>query len=265
MVQLAAQSPCRLPALFESLAPAAERSLALIDSEAGAFVSERKRYGVRRFVFSGPPAEYDRIRLGIFAGIHGDEPAGCATTVQFLLDLIREPERARGYDLFVYPVCNPTGYEDGSPENRAGYDLNREFWRGSVHPEVKILERELSQHQFHGLITLHADDTCDGLYGYAHGRVLDEALLLPALQAAERILPRDSRAEIDGFAAREGLICDCFPGVLAAPPDQRPQPFDLIFETPGRAEFGLQVAAGVIALETMLSSHRGFAGYAQGL
>lgn len=265
MVQLVAQPPRKLRALLEPLAPAVERSLALIDSVAGSFVLGGQRHELRRLVFSGPPAEHDRIRLGIFAGIHGDEPAGCSTVVRFLLDLVAAPERARGYDLFVYPVCNPTGYEDGTREARSGLDLNRQFWRGTSSPEVRILEQELVRHQFQGLITLHADDTCDGIYGYAHGRVLEEALLAPALRAAERILPRDSRAVIDGFAAREGLICDCFEGVLAAPPDQHPQPFDLIFETPGRAEFGLQVAAGVLALEAMLSSHRGFAGYAQDL
>jgi len=37
---------------------------------------------------------------------------------------------------------------------------------------------------------LHAD-TSDGLYGYAHGRVLNENLLMPALQASERVLPRN--------------------------------------------------------------------------
>jgi hypothetical protein len=185
--------------------------------------------------------------------------------VEFLRELVAAPERARGYDLVVYPICNPTGCADGTRANRAGRDLNREFWRGSAEPEVVLLERELRTQRFAGVIALHADDTCDGVYGYAHGRVFNEALLGPALRAAERVLPRDSRAVIDGFAARAGLICDCFQGVLAAPPDQRPQPFDLIFETPGRAGFGLQVAAGALALGAMLDAHRAFAAYGQDL
>jgi murein peptide amidase A len=265
MVELATLPTRDLNALFEPLTADLSRCASLTCAEAGSFPSGDIRYVLRRFVFSGPPAEHDRIRLGLFAGVHGDEPAGCATAVKFLSDLAARPEQARGYDLFVYPVCNPTGYVANIRENRAGFDLNREFWLGSRQPEVVILERELRAHCFDGLITLHSDDTCDGIYGYAHGQVLNEALLAPAIRAAERILPRDSRAVIDGFAAREGLICDCFKGVLAAPPEQHPRPFDVIFETPGRAEFGLQVDAGALAVEAMLENHRGFAAYAQDL
>jgi hypothetical protein len=150
-------------------------------------------------------------------------------------------------------------------ENGNGLDLNREFWRGSTQPEIPILEGELRAGRFDGIITLHTDDTCEGLYGYAHGRVLNESLLKPALAAAERLLPRDRRDTIDGFAACESVIGDCFPGVLSAPPEQHPRPFDLIFETPGRAGLELQAGAAVAALDSVLAGYRSFIAYAQGL
>src|SRR4029077_19965329 len=125
---------------------------------------------------------------------HGDEPAGCAALVRFIARLAADPARGAGDDLFVYPVVNPTGYERVTRENHAGRDLNREFWRNSSQPEVRLLETELRARAFDGIITLHADDTCEGLYGYSHGRPLDELLLRPALVAAERVLPRDQRA-----------------------------------------------------------------------
>lgn len=266
MVQLAPHAAA--PSLRKLLRPLfglAEESNAIIGTVAGTFVAGNHRFGLTRFVFAGPPAEHESIRLGLFAGVHGDEPAGCAALVKFLTSLAAEPERARGYQLVVFPVCNPTGYEDGTRHNRAGLDLNREFWRGSVQPEVQLLEAELATHRFDGLITLHADDTCEGHYGYTHGRELNAALLEPALRAAERVLPRDRRATIDGFAAREGTICECFKGVLSAPPTQRPQPFDLIFETPANAPFALQVDAGVAALDAIIGAYRGFISYAQHL
>ena len=79
------------------------------------------------------------------------------------------------------------------------------------------------------------------------------------------MLPRDSRAVIDGFAARNGVISDCFQGVLSAPADQEPRPFDVIFETPAHAPFALQVAAAVAALDTIIAEYRGFIAYAQDL
>ena len=266
MVQLATTPGLRdVRSLLRPLVELAEESHALIGSMAGTFSAAERRYGIPRFVFVGPEAGHEPIRLGLFAGIHGDEPAGCDALVRFLCELVEEPERAAGYDLIVYPVCNPTGYEDNTRASRAGKDLNREFWRSSLEPEVKILEEELRTHRFDGVITLHADDTSSGVYGYAHGRLLNEELLRPALRACEHILPRDARANIDGFAATESILCDCFPGVLSAPPEQSPQPFDLIFETPAHAPRGAQADAAVLALKTILDEYRRFIAYAQDL
>lgn len=234
-------------------------------TELGAFSFEGRCQALPRFHFRGPDAGPNPIRLGLFAGLHGDEPAGCAALVEFVTALAREPVRATGYELFVYPVVNPTGYSAGTRENHRGKDLNREFWRGSVEPEVQCLELELREKKFDGLITLHADDTCEGLYGYSHGCELDELLLKPALLAAERVLPRDRRAVIDGFAAREGVIGECFCGILSPPPGQDPRPFNLIFETPARAPFAHQVLANVAALDAIVAHYRSFIAYAPNL
>lgn len=232
---------------------------------AGGFCCGGRAYETPRFRFVGPSAGSEPVRLGFFAGVHGDEPAGCAALAQFAAALVADPARAAGYEFWLDPVVNPTGYEYGARCNRSGKDLNREFWIGSAEPEVCIFERELRTRRFHGVLTLHADDTCEGLYGYSHGRTLDQALLQPALRAAERLLPLDSRAVIDGFVARDGTISDCFRGVLSAPADQNPRPFDVILETPAHAPFALQVAAAVAALDTIIAGYRGFIAYAQDL
>lgn len=245
-------------ALFRPLLELAGRCPALQADRVGEFDARGETHGIFRFRFRGPKAEHDPLRIGLFAALHGDEPAGAEALVRWLAELAAEPWRATGYDLVVFPVCNPTGYADGTRHNHAGLDLNREFWRGSAQPEVAILERELAAGNFDGIVTLHSDDTSDGLYGYAHGRLLNEALLKPALRASERILPRNRSAMIDGFEASEGLIHRCFEGVLSAPRGQRPQPFDLIFETPALAPLELQIQATLVAIETVLEEYRVF-------
>lgn len=266
MVQLISQNVSRnLRALLGPLFELAEQCPEIIGSMAGTFSHEGHRYGIPRFLFVGPTTEHEPIRLGLFAGIHGDEPAGCEALVRLLSDLAQDPSRAIGYDLVVYPVCNPTGYEDGTRLSRTGFDLNREFWKSSLQPEVRILESELRTHKFDGIITLHSDDTCEGIYGYAHGRLLNEELLRPALKACSCILNRDTRAKIDGFAATESILRDCYPGVLAAPVEQDPKPFDIIFETPGLAPHEKQVNAAVAALTSILGEYRRFIAYGQNL
>lgn len=255
-----------VPSLDDLLAPLRQRAARDASLECGAvgeFFSNGHRYEIPRFRFVGPSTGQEPIRIGMFAGVHGDEPAGCAALVRFLAGIVAERERASGYELIVYPVVNPTGYEDATRCNRAGKDLNREFWHGSSQPEVQLIEHELRARAFAGVITLHADDTCEGHYGYSHGRALDDALLQPALLAAERVMPRDRRAIIDGFTAREGVISDCFKGILSAPADQTPHPFNLIFETPALAPLDVQIAANVAALDAIVSTYRGFIAYAQ--
>jgi hypothetical protein len=214
-----------------------------------------EKYSLPRFTFTDP-ASSDPIRIGIFAAIHGDEPAGVLAGAQFLRELAANPEVAESFHLQLYPVCNPSGFEDNTRHSRRGIDLNREFWKSSAETEVQILERELRTSHFSGLIQLHADDTSEGIYGFVRGHTLTENLLRPALREAGKILPRNINATIDGFAARDGIVYDHYEGVLAAPAQMEPVPFEIILETPHRAPIDLQVEALVVALRTILNEYR---------
>jgi murein peptide amidase A len=183
----------------------------------------------------------------------------------FFSSLLEDPARATGYELFAYPIVNPVGLGRGTRGNCSGVDLNREFWRESRQPEILIVENELRKYRFNGLIALHADDSCEGTYGYSHGNAMEDSLLKPALIAAEAVLPRDQRASIDGFHAHEGIISDCYRGILAPPPEQHPRPFNLIFETPAKVPLDVQAAAHVAALNAILATYRGYISYAKDL
>ena len=163
-----------------------------------------------------------------------------------------DPERARGYELFVYPVCNPWAYVERSRWTRSGLDLNRLFWTGSSEPEVEILERQLRNLDFNGIIALHSDDTSEGLYGFVKGHELTRHVLEPALEAAGYILRRNFDKSIDNFEANNGIIEQGYDGILSAPPEQKPRPFEIVFETPHDAAFDRQVEAHIMAVQTIL-------------
>src|SRR6516165_5988030 len=80
--------------------------------------------GLPRYVFVGPQDGGEPLRIGVFGGLHGDEPASAFGLVRFVEHLERHPELARGYCLFLYPVCNLTGFRDGTRHARSGRDLN---------------------------------------------------------------------------------------------------------------------------------------------
>ncbi len=255
-------------AIADLLAPLeriAATSPNLVANHEARFEIGGENYDLPRYLFVGPRGGDTPIRVGIFAGVHGDEPEGVHAIVQFIQLLEAHPELAAGYYLSFYPICNPTGFEDGTRHSRGGQDLNREFWRDSAAPEVRLLQAELQSRSFQGIISLHTDDTSDGFYGIVGGSTLTKNLIKPALAAAEKFLPRDERPVIDGFAARNGIILDAYEGILSAPPKVRPRPFEIILETPVAPPEYLKELAFVAALQTILLEYNKFIAYAPNL
>lgn len=218
-----------------------------------------------RFIFEGPHGGGDPIRIGFFAGIHGDEQAGSHAILELARHWVRNPNLAEGYQLYLYPVCNPGGFDAGTRAALSGKDLNREFWQNSSEPEVALLEREILEHAFHGLVSLHADDTSHGLYGFVRGAVLARSLLEPALTAAEKVLERNREPIIDGFPAENGIISHCYDGILTSPPKLENTPFEIILETPHHAPEPKQIEAIVGASHAILAEYRKFISFAADL
>jgi protein MpaA len=267
--QTVAKLPLRqrrsIAALLAPLDQIALHSPNLVANYEARFEAGNESYELPRYLFVGPRGGDTPIRVGIFAGIHGDEPEGTHAIVQFIKLLETKPELAAGYYLSLYPVCNPTGFEDGTRFSRSGKDLNREFWKNSSEPEARLLQAELVSRSFQGIISLHTDDTSDGFYGFAHGATLTKHLIEPALQAAEKLLARNDNRIIDGFRARNGVITDKYDGILSAPPKVRPRPFEIILETPAAPPEYQKQFAFVAALQTILAEYRKFIAYAPNL
>ncbi len=254
--------------IAELLAPLeriAAQSPNLVANHDARFEVDGQGYELPRYLFVGPRGGDTPLRVGIFAGIHGDEPEGVHALIQFVKLLELKPELATGFYLSLYPICNATGFEDGTRHSRSGRDLNREFWKNSSEPEVRLLEAELQSRSFQGIIALHTDDTSEGFYGFARGAMLTKHLIEPALQAAEKYLPRNQNAVIDGFPARQGVIRHSYEGILSAPPKIRPRPFEIILETPAAPPVFLKELAFVAALQTILVEYNKFIAYAPNL
>ena len=240
-----------LPLLIEVIA-----SPYLIADSIGMWREGDERLWIPRFIFQRTQQTKPRIKVGIFAGIHGDEPEGALGLVDLVRGLNARPEVGRDYRLFIYPVCNPGGLVDGTRCSRSGADLNREFWRDSAEPEVRLLEMEIRRQQFDGIISLHSDDTNDGVYGFAHHGAGTGNVLHDALQTAHHALPRCRSKLIDGFAATNAIVHKCYAGVLSASPEQQPRPWEIILETPQCAPVNLQRRAFVLAVGMILAHHR---------
>ena len=76
---IAATSECR--SIARALAPL-DAVPALLRESLGPILNADSRCTIPRVTFRGPNSS-DPIRIGIFAAIHGDEPAGALALVQF--------------------------------------------------------------------------------------------------------------------------------------------------------------------------------------
>ena len=90
-------------------------------------------------------------------------------------------------------------------------------------------------------------------------------VLEPALEAAGQILRRNFDKSIDNFEANNGIIEQGYDGILSAPPEQKPRPFEIVFETPHHAAFDTQVEAHIVAVQTILDRFKVMISEAQGI
>jgi protein MpaA len=240
-----------LPLLLEVAA-----SPYLLADSIGMWHVGEERFWMPRFIFQRTQQMKRRIKVGIFAGVHGDEPEAVLGLVDLVRGLNARPEVGRDYRLFIYPVCNPSGLVDGTRCSRSGADLNRQFWQDSAEPEGRLLEAEIRRQEFEGIISLHTDDTSDGVYGFAHYGLGTDDLLHEALETAHHALPRCHATLIDGFPADKAIVRECYAGVLSAPPEQQRRPWEITLETPQRAPVRLQRQAFVLAVGMILARYR---------
>src|SRR5258708_39690438 len=95
----------------------------------GSFTVGGENYSLPRFTFRGPNSS-EPIRIGLFAAIHGDEPAGAVAAVGFPPELVRHPPLAENFLLEIYPLFNPTGFEDNTPCSLPRRAPSPDSWRG---------------------------------------------------------------------------------------------------------------------------------------
>lgn len=78
--------------------------------------------------------KYKRAKLMILGGLHGGEKRSM-WNLYFMLKDIKDRATSRAinilrnfFDIYIIPMCNPYGIEQGTRNNGNGVNLNRDFW-----------------------------------------------------------------------------------------------------------------------------------------
>ena len=234
----------------------ADNSDSIISGSVGDFVAHDGVHQIPHIIFMGPKGGGETMRIDLFAAIHGDEPEGTEVLAALLTELEYIPGEARGFHLYTYPVCNPSGFVAGTRCNAAGQDLATHFWRGSDQPEVYYLEREIGVHAFQGVLSLHSHDEprLRFSFGGPHDSALRAALAPAAIQAAQKHLPIAPPEA--GVYGREFYSANA--GFLTRTDEIKPKPFEINLWIPRHAPKSQQIAGVSSALKAILDAYRAF-------
>jgi hypothetical protein len=190
------------------------------------------------------------------AGIHGDEPAG----PQAILELLDEQALSATHHYYICPLLNPVGLAAGTRENADGLDLNRDYrdFRSSeVRSHAAWIARQVPQ--LDCAIHLHEDWESRGFYLYELNFTGRPGFAEQILQATRPYLPIETAGEIDGRAARNGIIRpDTLPEIDEGHPEaiylqKNYGGLNYTLETPSSSDFRLRVKALKAALRAVIA------------
>lgn len=143
-----------------------------------------------------------RRKLYLSAGIHGDEPAGPLA----VREMLRENRWPTDASLWICPCLNPGGFRANRREDERGFDLNRDYRHretAAIRAHVDWLER---QPTFDQCLCLHEDWESHGFYLYELNPDGQPSRAEAIIAAVREVCPIDLSPEIEGRAARDGII-----------------------------------------------------------
>jgi protein MpaA len=179
-------------------------------------------------ITKGPDATWHYIS----AGLHGDEAAPPWGLLEWAKQNV---EQLRDEPILIFPALNPIGLLLNTRADQRGVDLNRAF-NSPDDPLMLAWHKVMAGRKLGLTLCLHEDYDGQGCYLYEitrHKVSIGAAIL----RDTARIIPTDTRRNIDGRMAKGGLITRRIPPDLPGYPEAimlhyMGAPVALTFESP---------------------------------
>ncbi len=192
--------------------------------------------------------------LYVSAGIHGDEPAGCAGLLRWAeKHLAALASRGRALPLLLLPCLNPWGLVNNRRTDGEDHDLNRLFHRNDL-ATINGIKALIKSRRFGLALHLHEDYDAEGNYIYElHQENVSWGPELLAKAAA--VIAPDPRRRIDlrefhaGTYFRHGKLRSLPIHPEAIHLYRRHCPHVFTFETPSEFALEKRVRAQVLMIE----------------
>ena len=241
-----------------TLERACETSVNLVRKPLPKFQSGESEFQIARYLFVGPKGGSEPIRVGLFAGLHGDQPEGTHALTECALMLDQNPFLARNYFLFFYPLLNPSGFAHKTHHTATGTNIANELWKNSNSPEVQQIQTELWMHAFDGIISLKTDPLAAHILVEVGGPVFARHLLGDRLALAQDILPQSVHSGPATLPPLRAALLEKPNEIIRAAPGIRPRPFEIVITIPGLAPSLQQRTAVTLLVQSALAEYRKF-------
>ena len=201
---------------------------------------------ISRYVFEGDPLGQSPIRIGIFAGLSGDDEVGPGAVSTFLADLVAIPQLGNGLRIYAYPIVSPFSFETATPSSRRSQYIINQIGCEVFSSDTYQIEREIFAMAFDGIITVRLEEEFTNFKVGISDPYLHGALVRPILSALESFLPN---VEDSGCDSRRSLTAG---GAL------KQRPVELTLRVPSSGWAGLYSIGVRIALHTAVDSCRSY-------
>ncbi len=127
-----------------------QRSSHIFGSPIGPFYHQSRSYSLPRFVYFGPHASDESLRLAFLAGFDHRDLRGAGGLLQLVERLALQPEMGQGLNLSVFPLVDVLGHERGA----SGRNLDASHWGHGAAPELALLDKDARLRGYHGFVTV---------------------------------------------------------------------------------------------------------------
>ena len=83
---------------------------------------------IPRYIFVGDQPGESEIRLGLFAGLRGENQVGAKAIVEFMDDLVAMPSLGSAFRIYAYPTVNPLSSTTGARGRRTDRSVVHQGW-----------------------------------------------------------------------------------------------------------------------------------------
>lgn len=199
---------------------------------------------ISRYVFEGEQTRESPIRIGIFAGLRGDDEVGPAAVSMFLADLVALPHLGNDLRIYAYPIVSAVNFETRTSYSRPSQYVINQTGCETLTSETYQIEREIFAIGFDGIISIRIEDGIENLQVGISDPGLHDSLVGPVLSSLEPFL--SNIEDCDGGAGQS----------LTAGIRLKRRPFELTFRIPSSGWSGLYAMGLRIALHVAVDCYR---------